>query len=65
MGIEYHHVHHINPSIPGYKLHLYHQNKTMNVHLVRLSLRDVWNNLWLVLYDEHRNRYVSFSQVTP
>lgn len=64
MGIEYHHIHHMVAKIPGYNLYKYH-NEVINksnifekVH--KLSLKEFYYNLWLVLYDEDKNRYITF-----
>jgi omega-6 fatty acid desaturase (delta-12 desaturase) len=54
MGIEYHHIHHMNAKIPGYNLQAYH---------IKLSMTDCYNNLWLVLYDEEKRRYITFSEL--
>ena len=66
-GIEYHHVHHMNAKIPNYNLQKYHEEviKKSNMfdHLVKLSIADCYNNLWLVLYDEDRKRYITFAEV--
>ncbi len=62
MGIEYHHIHHMNSKIPGYNLEKFHndfdKNKLKNIN--KLSLKDCYNNLWLTLYDEEKKLYVSF-----
>lgn len=64
-GIEYHHIHHMNSKIPGYNLHEYHNyvTTTSNVfdNIVKLTMNDCYNNLWLTIYDENANKYLSFS----
>jgi omega-6 fatty acid desaturase (delta-12 desaturase) len=64
MGIEYHHIHHMNAKIPGYNLRAYHEEVVSKSNLfdniVKLSLSQCYNNLWLVLYDEHNGRYITF-----
>jgi omega-6 fatty acid desaturase (delta-12 desaturase) len=66
-GIEYHHIHHMNARIPGYNLHKYHDDviNTSNLfdNVVKLSLLDCYNNLWLVLYCERRNKYITFDEL--
>jgi len=61
-GIEYHHIHHMNSKIPGYHLEEYHREvmRTSDTFrdVVQLSLRQCYDNLWLVLYDEEKQRYV-------
>ena len=63
-GIEYHHIHHINPKIPNYNLHTYHEeviNKSdMFDNIVTLSMKDCYNNLWLAMYDEESKKYITF-----
>jgi omega-6 fatty acid desaturase (delta-12 desaturase) len=66
MGIEYHHIHHMNAKIPGYNLQAYHEEVVSKSDLfdnvVKLSMSDFFNNLWLVLYDEDNQRYITFAQ---
>ena len=61
-GIEYHHIHHINAKIPGYNLHKYHADiisqSNLFDNIVKLSMFDCYNNLWLVLYDEDKKKYI-------
>lgn len=63
-GIEYHHIHHINSKIPGYNLKKYHdevvQNSDMFDGIVKLSMTDCYNNLWLAMYDEDDKRFLTF-----
>jgi len=65
-GIEYHHIHHIISTIPGYNLHLAHeyleQVESGFKNIVKLSMKDCYNNLWLTLYDEESDRYISFKE---
>ena len=62
-GIEYHHIHHINSKIPGYNLQAYHENSS-NVfdNVNKLYMCDIYQNLWLVLYSEKYNKYVTFTE---
>jgi omega-6 fatty acid desaturase (delta-12 desaturase) len=66
MGIEYHHIHHMNAKIPGYNLQRYHEEvvskSDMFANVVQLSMTDCYNNLWLVLYDEDVKRYITFAE---
>ena len=66
MGIEYHHIHHMNAKIPGYNLQAYHEEviSKSNIfdNVVKLSMTDCYNNLWLVLYDNHRYMYITFAE---
>ena len=66
MGIEYHHIHHMNAKIPGYNLQQYHEEVVSQSNLfdnvVKLSIADCYNNLWLVLYDEDKKKYASLKE---
>lgn len=65
-GIEYHHIHHMNAKIPGYNLQKYHEEVVSKSNLfdnvVTLSMTDCYRNLWLVLYDEDKKRYITFKE---
>lgn len=67
MGIEYHHIHHANSKIPGYNLQKYHEEivSTSDVfdNIIKLSMTDCYNNLWLVLYDEDKHKYATLEEV--
>jgi omega-6 fatty acid desaturase (delta-12 desaturase) len=66
MGIEYHHVHHINSRIPGYNTQKYHedviQNSPLFDNVTILSGKDCIVNLWLMLYDDKHNKYITFAE---
>lgn len=68
MGIEYHHIHHMNAKIPGYNLQKYHEEVVSKSNIfdnvVKLSMTDCYNNLWLVLYDEDKKKYITFAENT-
>jgi omega-6 fatty acid desaturase (delta-12 desaturase) len=67
MGIEYHHIHHMNSKLPGYNLQKYHEEVVSksemfdNVHIV--SMTEFYNNLWLSLYDEEGEKYIRFNEI--
>ena len=65
-GIEYHHIHHMNAKIPNYHLRYYHEevvsNNNMFDNVVKLSMMDAFRNLWLVLYDEETNNFVTMAE---
>lgn len=65
-GIEYHHIHHMNSKIPGYNLQNYHEEVVSKSNIfnnvVKLSMTDCYNNLWLVLYDEDNKKYITFAE---
>ena len=63
MGLEYHDIHHMNAHIPGYQLQQYAEKQTEQTEQsVKLTLKDCWHNLWLVLYDEDSRTYMTFAQ---
>jgi omega-6 fatty acid desaturase (delta-12 desaturase) len=63
-GIEYHHIHHMNSKIPNYNLQYYHEEVVSKSDIfddiVKLSITECYNNLWLVLYDEDKKKYITF-----
>ena len=65
-GIEYHHIHHMNAKIPGYHLRNYHEEVIAKSDVVdsvvKLSMSDCYQNLWLVLYDEEKKKYITFKE---
>ena len=67
MGIEYHHIHHINAKIPGYNLQAYHEevvsNRDIFDNITKLSISDCYNNLWLALYDEDNKKYITIAEL--
>lgn len=65
MGIEYHHIHHMYSHLPGYNLQKYHDKyeNDYGFNIIKLSLRECYNNLWLVLYDEDNNKYITFDEL--
>jgi omega-6 fatty acid desaturase (delta-12 desaturase) len=66
-GNEYHHIHHMNAKIPGYNLQAYHEEVVSKSNLfdniVKLSMNDCYHNLWLVLYDEDKQKYSSLKEI--
>jgi omega-6 fatty acid desaturase (delta-12 desaturase) len=65
-GIEYHHIHHYNSKIPNYNLRTLHDEvvSTSNAFdtIVTLSMEDCYKNLWLSVYDEAANRFITFAE---
>ena len=65
-GSVYHHIHHTNAKIPAYNLQKYHEEvvskSNMFDNVVKLSMTDCYNNLWLVLYDEEKKKYITFAE---
>ena len=67
MGIEYHHIHHCMTRIPGYNLQECHEYMSKNTkmfdNIVVLSMKDVWHNIFLTLYDESSGKYIGFTEL--
>jgi omega-6 fatty acid desaturase (delta-12 desaturase) len=68
-GFEYHHIHHLNPRIPGYNLEKYHnymvEHNILDVSNIwglnppcKLTFEDCFYNCWLFLYDTERGIYM-------
>jgi omega-6 fatty acid desaturase (delta-12 desaturase) len=63
MGIEYHHIHHMNSKIPGYNLKKYHDDSGLEKGpLFRLSLWEAYQNLWLRVYDPEHREYLTIQE---
>ena len=62
-NIGYHHVHHLSPRIPNYRLRDCHASIPALRHVPILSIRDRFRAMRYVLWDEERDRMVTFSQV--
>jgi len=66
MGIEYHHIHHMNSKIPGYNIQQYHEEviskSTLFDNIVKLSIMDCFHNVWFMLYDNEDKRYITIDQ---
>jgi omega-6 fatty acid desaturase (delta-12 desaturase) len=67
MGIEYHHIHHMNSKIPGYNLQKFHEEVVSKSNLfdniIKLTIADCYNNLWLILYDETKKKYITVKEI--
>jgi omega-6 fatty acid desaturase (delta-12 desaturase) len=62
-NIGYHHVHHLNASIPNYNLKRAHDENAIFQAVPTLGLRDGVRATRLKLWDEDRRRLVTFSAV--
>ena len=64
-GIEYHHIHHLNARVPSYRLRACHDEAPPSMWngIRRITLREGWDALRLVLWSETKNRLVSFEDV--
>ncbi|WP_235830061.1 fatty acid desaturase [Algihabitans albus] len=61
-NIGFHHVHHLNPKVPNYRLQECHERLLADYDVPRLSLRDGVKALRFVLWDERRERMVTFRE---
>lgn len=65
-GIEYHHIHHANASIPGYNLPRLHEELLKNTdelnNMTTLSITECYHNLQLSLYDDKTQKYITFEE---
>jgi omega-6 fatty acid desaturase (delta-12 desaturase) len=64
-NIGYHHVHHLNPRIPNYRLQECHESIPKLRHVPSLSFRDGLRAIRFVLWDEERGRMVTFREADP
>ena len=66
-GIEYHHIHHMNSKIPSYNLAKFHNSVVSSSNIFdnirKLTIKECYYNLYLKLYDEDNNRYVTFNEL--
>ncbi len=58
-NIGFHHVHHLNPRVPNYRLQKCHERVVTHCDIPALSFREGLGALRLVLWDEDRDRMVS------
>lgn len=62
-NIGYHHIHHLSPRIPNYKLQKCHEENEIFSQIKPLSFKEIMNSFKLRLWDEDRKRLVSFSEL--
>eukprot|EP01127_Copromyxa_protea_P001790 TRINITY_DN11705_c0_g1_i1.p1 TRINITY_DN11705_c0_g1~~TRINITY_DN11705_c0_g1_i1.p1 ORF type:complete len:333 (-),score=50.78 TRINITY_DN11705_c0_g1_i1:115-1113(-) len=64
MGIEYHHIHHYTTKVPGYFLQQCHEEapEGMWSDINHLSYSDMWNGLKYTLYDDEKEKFISFEE---
>lgn len=63
-NIGFHHVHHLNPRIPNYKLSACHEAIAELRNVTPLTIRESLRSLKCNLWDENQNRMVSFAEVS-
>ena len=61
-SIGYHHVHHLSPRIPNYRLAACHRENPMFAEAPVLTFRTSLRSLFLALYDEASGKLVGFRQ---
>ena len=62
LNIEYHHIHHIDPRVPCYKLALCHDEAPIGMwgYVNHVDLQTAWESLGNVMWDEATQKYTSF-----
>ena len=64
-NIGYHHIHHLNPKVPNYRLPACHAaTPALGAGAKHLSIRESFGTATLALWDEAYHRLVSFKQAT-
>lgn len=61
-NIGFHHIHHLSPRIPNYKLEQVHNENEMMQQVVELTLWSSFKTVTLALWDEKQNQLISFRQ---
>jgi len=61
-NIGFHHVHHLNPRVPNYRLQACHERIAQRCTVPKLSFRDGLRALRLAVWDEERARMVTFRE---
>ena len=62
-NIGFHHIHHLSPRIPNYKLEQCHRENAIFQDVVQLTLRSSFNTIFLSLWDEENKKLISFRQL--
>lgn len=57
-----HHVHHLGPRIPNYRLKRAHEENPIFAEAPELTLRTAWRTLRLTLWDEANKRMIGFRE---
>ncbi|MCB0064957.1 MAG: fatty acid desaturase [Caldilineaceae bacterium] len=61
-NIGFHHIHHLSPRIPNYRLEQCHAENELFQRVVQLTLRSSFSTINLTLWDEERRRLVTFRE---
>ncbi|MFO7922818.1 MAG: fatty acid desaturase [Bacteroidales bacterium] len=62
-NIGFHHVHHLSPRIPNYKLEMCHRENPLFQDIKPVTLRTSLRSLRLRLWDEDAQKLIGFSQI--
>lgn len=62
-NIGFHHIHHLSPRIPNYRLQQCHDENPLLQDVPTITLRDTLQTLPLALWDEDRGRLIPFSEL--
>lgn len=62
-NIGFHHIHHLSPRIPNYRLQTCHEENPVFQQVVVLTLWTSLQSIFLSLWDEEQNKLVSFGQL--
>jgi omega-6 fatty acid desaturase (delta-12 desaturase) len=62
-NIGFHHIHHLSPRIPNYRLQQCHEENPMFQQVVILTLWTSFQSIFLSLWDEEQKKLVSFHQL--
>lgn len=62
-NIGFHHVHHLSPRVPNYKLEAAHKNTEPLKNVPTITLKTSLQSLKFRLWDEQNNKFVSFKGV--
>jgi len=61
-NIGFHHIHHLSPRIPNYKLQECHEENPLFQNVVKLTLASSLKTISLALWDEKSDRLVTFKE---
>ncbi|QKG79401.1 fatty acid desaturase [Tenuifilum thalassicum] len=62
-NIGYHHIHHLSPRIPNYKLQKCHEENELFSNIKPLSLKEILRAFNLRLWDEQNSKLISFDEL--
>lgn len=62
-NIGYHHIHHLSPRIPNYKLQKCHEENEIFSSIKPLTFKEIMRAFKLRLWDEERNKLISFDEL--